>query len=287
MFNNMKLMNNKSNIMFKNKLLTLSFALVTSLTLFFVGCDNNSVTDLGTGTLEVALHDAPANYEEVNVFIERVEVNNGVTDEGWIEISTPQQSYDLLELTNGAMEVLGSTELEAGTYEQIRLVLSSTGHSVVIDGTEHEMFVPSGEQTGIKLNVNAEIQPDITYTLLLDFDAARSVVERGTGQSGVEYLLKPVISATNEAITGNIGGTVEPVDAQPFIYAIADSDTLSSTKADTTDGTFKLIGLEEGSYTISVDPTNDMYQSSDTSGVEVTIGQTNDIGTITLPETQN
>lgn len=273
--------------MFSNKFLSFTTALITILTLTFIGCDNNSVTDLGTGTLEVALHDAPANYEEVNVFIERVEVNNGTTEEGWIEISSPQQSYDLLELTNGAMEVLGSAELEAGTYEQIRLVLSSNGHSVVIDGTEYDMFVPSGEQTGIKLNVNAEIQPDITYTLLLDFDAARSVVERGSSQSGAEYLLEPVISATNEAITGNIGGTVEPVDAQPFIYAIANSDTLSSTKADTTDGTFKLIGLEEGTYTISVDPTNDLYQSSDTSGVDLTIGQTNDIGTITLSETQN
>lgn len=275
--------------MFSNKIFTALFALLTTVTLLFVSCDNNSVTDTtpGTGTLEVQLHDAPANYEEVNVFVESVEVNNGQSEEGWVEISSPQQSYDLLTLTNGATEVLGSAELEEGTYEQIRLILSSNGHSVVIDGTEHDMFVPSGEQTGIKLNVNAEIEPDITYTLLLDFDAARSVVERGNEQSGIEYLLKPVISASNEAITGNIAGTVEPVDAQPFIYAIANSDTLSSTKADTTNGTFKLIGLEEGTYTISVDPTNDTYQSSDTTGVEVTIGETNEIGTVTLPEAQN
>ncbi|MFP8489214.1 DUF4382 domain-containing protein [Gracilimonas sp. Q87] len=275
--------------MFSNKIITTTFALLTTVTLLFVSCDNNSVTDptTGTGTLEVLLHDAPANYEAVNVFVESVEVNNGQTEEGWVEISTPQQSYDLLTLTNGATEVLGSAELETGTYEQIRLILSSNGHSVIVDGTEHDMFVPSGEQTGIKLNVNAEIVPDITYTLLLDFDAARSVVERGNTQSGIEYLLKPVISATNEAITGNIAGAVEPVEAQPFIYAIANSDTLSSTKADTTDGTFKLIGLEEGTYTISVDPTNETYQSSDTTGVDVTIGETNNIGTVILSETQN
>lgn len=275
--------------MFTNKLLSALLVLFTASSLLLVSCDDNAVTDpsTGTGTLEVLLHDAPANYEAVNVFIERVEVNNGQTEGGWETISTPEQSYNLLELVNGATEVLGSAELEAGTYEQIRLILSSNGHSVVVDGTEHDLFVPSGEQTGIKLNVNAEIEPDITYTLLLDFDAARSVVERGNENSGIEYLLQPVISASNEAVTGNVSGAVEPVDAQPFIYAIADSDTLSSTKADTTDGTFKLIGLEEGSYTISVDPTNDLYQTSDTSGVEITIGQTNDIGTITLSETQN
>lgn len=274
--------------MLLKRLLSISFAALIGISLLIVGCEDTTIgTDSdGTGTLEVLLHDAPANYEEVNVFIERVEVNNGETEGGWETISTPEQSYDLLELVNGAMEVLGSAELEAGTYEQIRLILSSGGHSVVVDGTEHDMFVPSGEQTGIKLNVNAEIEPGITYTLLLDFDAARSVVERGNEQSGIRYLLKPVISASNEAVTGNISGTIEPIDAQPFIYAIAESDTLSSTKADTSDGTFMLVGLEEGTYTVSVDPTNDAYQTSDTTGVEVTVGDTNDIGTVTLSETQ-
>lgn len=271
--------------MLPKKLLSIPIAIILSLTIIFISCDNAGTGASGdTGTMEVQLHDAPTNYEEVNVFIESVEINNSEEDNGWEEFSSPQQTYDLLELTNGATEVLGSKELPAGTYEQIRLILSSDGHSVVVDGQEHDMFVPSGEQTGIKLNVNAEIQPDITYTLLLDFDASRSVVERGNEHSGIDYLLKPVISATNEAETGNIAGTVDPVDAEPFVYAIADSDTLSSTKADTSDGSFKLIGLENGSYTVSVDPTNDNYQSKDTTGVEVTVGETNDIGTIELSE---
>jgi hypothetical protein len=133
--------------------------------------------------------------------------------------------------------------------------------------------------------VNAVIQPDITYTLLLHFDASRSVVERGNEQSGgVEYLLKLVISATNEAESGNIGGGVDPIEAEPFVYAITNSDTLSSIKADTTDGSFKLIGMEGGTYTVSVDPTNDNYQSKDTTDVEVTVGETNEIGTIELSQ---
>lgn len=266
--------------MLPKKLTTLPFALLFGLSLLFTGC----AQDGGTGTLEVLLHDAPANYDEVNVFIERVEVNNAETDTGWVEINSPQQSYDLLDLTNGAMEVLGSKQLEAGIYNQIRLILSRDGHSVVVDGVEHAMFVPSGAQTGIKLNVNAEIEPDITYTLLLDFDAARSVVVQGTDQSGTEYLLKPVIRATNEAITGNISGTVEPNDVETFVYAISGTETLSSTKVSEVDGTFKLIGLEAGSYTVSVEPVSDNYQTEEISDVEVTVGETNDIGTITLSQ---
>ncbi|MGK7371246.1 MAG: DUF4382 domain-containing protein, partial [Candidatus Halalkalibacterium sp. M3_1C_030] len=143
--------------MIPKKLLKLPFALLFAFSLLFSGC----AQDGGTGTLEVLLHDAPANYDEVNVFIESVEVNNADTDTGWVEINSPKQSYNLLDLTNGAMEVLGSKQLEAGLYNQIRLILSRDGHSVVIDGVEHDMFVPSGAQTGIKLNVNAEIEPDI------------------------------------------------------------------------------------------------------------------------------
>lgn len=267
------------------QLLAIPLAIMLVFSVILVGCNGSGTgSSGGTGTLEVMLHDAPANYEEVNVFIERVEVNNAEDDTGWVEINSPQQIYDLLELTNGAMEVLGSKELPAGTYNQIRLILSSDGHSVVADGQEHSMFVPSGEQTGIKLNVNAEVEEDITYTLLLDFDASRSVVKTGNQQAGSQYLLKPVVKATNEAITGNISGVVEPTDSDAFVYAIADSDTLSSTKADTANGSFKLIGLEEGAYTVSVDPTNETYQSKDTTGVEVTVGETNEIGTIELSE---
>lgn len=269
--------------MVRNNIFSYTIAVLFALSVSLAGCDNpgTNVTD-GTGTLEVLLHDAPADYQEVNVFIERVEVNNAKDDTGWVEIATPQQTYNLLELTNGATEELGTAELPAGTYEQIRLILGSEGHSVVIDSVEHGLFVPSGEQTGIKLVVNAEIEEGQTYTLLLDFDAARSVVKRGN--SGRDFLLKPVIKASSQATTGSIAGAVEPADAGAFVYAIMESDTVSSTKADTSDGAFKLIGLEEGTYTVSADPSDENYQSADTTGVEVTAGETTDIGTIDLPE---
>ncbi|MFH5885057.1 DUF4382 domain-containing protein [Halalkalibaculum sp. DA3122] len=261
--------------------------LIMGLGLLISGCDESGTsTNSGMGTLEVRMHDAPASYDEVNVFVERVEINREEDSEGWMTISEPQQTYNLLELTNGAYTVLGDTTLETGTYHQIRLILNSDGHSVVVDGEEKSMFVPSGAQTGIKLNVDAEIEEDLEYVLLLDFDASRSVVKRGQGQANPEYLLKPVINATNAAVTGNIDGTVTPVESEPVVYAIAGSDTLATTYADTTDGYFKLIGLEEGSYTVAFDPTNTDFSPEDTSGVEVTVGETNELGTIELEQAQ-
>lgn len=241
------------------------------------GCSIDSTPSMGT--LQVKMHDAPADYDEVNIFIERVEVNNTTGDQGWQTISEPNESFNLLELTNGVFEVIADTELEVGTYPQIRLVVSRDANTVVINGEEHGLFVPSGSETGVKLNVNAEIQEGIVYTLLLDFDALRSVVKTGQAPNP-GYILKPVIRATNEAITGNIGGVVEPFEARAIVYAIAGDDTLSTTFADEENGEFLLVGLEAGSYTVSVEA--ETYSSESFDGVEVTVGETTEMETIVL-----
>ncbi|HMB98298.1 MAG TPA: DUF4382 domain-containing protein [Balneolaceae bacterium] len=251
----------------------ISFAALL-LIVFTVGCSTNS--DSGTGTLEVKLHDAPVAFDEVNIFVERIEINKEDSEEGWIVVSEPNQSYNILELVNGEFEVLGITDLETGFYQQFRLIVSRDNNSVVIDGETHDLFIPSGAQTGVKLNINAEIEEDIRYVLLLDFDAKRSVVEAGQA-APLSFLLKPVIRATNEAITGNISGTVTPVDAQPAVYAIVGNDTLSTTFADEVTGEFKLIGLEEGTYTVSVEPQEGDYAEETIDGVEVLVGETTEL----------
>ncbi|PAU95093.1 hypothetical protein CK503_02520 [Aliifodinibius salipaludis] len=269
--------------MILKRITLIPFALLIGLSILFVGCGTDS--DTGSGTMTVEMADAPIDSADaVNVFIESVEVNREGSSDGWVTLNEPQQEYDLLELTNGATTIIGSSELEAGTYQQIRLILSQDGHSVEVDGRSYDMKVPSGPETGIKLNINAEIQEDIEYVLLLDFDASRSVVKAGQNNPAVQYLLKPVISATEKAITGNIEGTVDPFEAQPVVYAIAGSDTLTSTIADTSDGYFKLIGLEEGTYDVSVNPRNDTYSEKTVTDVDVTVENTSELGTIELPQ---
>lgn len=251
----------------------------------FTGCSGGTGSEGGVGTMTVEMTDAPIDSADaVNVSIERVEVNNQEDSEGWIALNEVNETYNLLELVNGATTVLGSKGLEAGTYNQIRLILAQDGHSVVIDGEEYAMMVPSGAQTGVKLNINAEIEPDIEYVILLDFDASRSVVKAGQNNPAVQYLLKPVIKATNKAVTGSIGGSVNPAEAQPVVYAIAGSDTLASTIADTSNGDFKLIGLEEGNYSVSIDARKETHQDTTIEEVSVTVGETADLGTVELSQ---
>lgn len=248
-----------------------------------VGCSTDSTP--GMGTMEVLLHDAPADYDEVNVHIDRVEVNNTANaEQGWQVISEPDQQYNLLELSNGVFEKIGEIELEEGLYPQIRLILSRDNNTVVVDGATHDLVIPSGQETGVKLNVNAEIEAGFVYTLLLDFDALQSVVKTGEA-SNPGYVLKPVIRATSEAVTGNIEGEVTPLDARAAVFAIAGEDTLSSTYADEESGYFMLVGLEGGTYDVSVEAREDGYDSEYIENVEVTVGETTDLETIELQAT--
>jgi len=169
-------------------------------------------------------------------------------------------------------------EVQNGHLQKYENILNDE-NSVVIAGETFAMQVPSGEQTGLKLNINAEIQAGITYTLLLDFDAYRSVVQKGVMN---QFLLKPVIRATNEAITGNISGTISQAEARAAVYAIQESDTLSTTFADTTSGEFMLVGLESGSYTVSVEPREDGFEATSITDVSVNVGESSSVGEIEL-----
>lgn len=275
------------------KQLSLLFSIFFALFIGFTACDSTN-SDGGTGTMEVTMTDAPANYDSVNVTINSVRIHKNTDAEtdstesdedaeenGWITITDEQMKVNLLELTNGNQVMLGAEELESGTYSQVRFILGDD-NTVTVDGETHDLQTPSAQQSGLKLNVNAEVEENSTYTLLVDFDAARSVVEQGNGG----YLLKPVLRAVNLAETGSIAGNVQPSDFSTNVMAIHEEDTVTTTiTAD--NGDFKIIGLTEGTYDVTFDPDSDQYADTTVTDVEVTVGQEYAIEDMQLKETSN
>ncbi|MDZ7681870.1 MAG: DUF4382 domain-containing protein [Fodinibius sp.] len=256
----------------------------------FTACDSTS-SNGGTGTMDVTMTDAPANYDSVHVTINEVRVrheedenddsegedaDNESKEDGWVTISDQQMRVNLLELTNGSQVSLGSQELESGTYSQIRLILGDD-NTVTVDGETHNLQTPSAQQSGLKLNIDADVEEDTQYSLLIDFDAARSIVQQGNGS----YLLKPVLRAVNLAETGAITGNIQPTDFKTNVLAVTDDDTVTSTiTAD--NGDFKIIGLTEGTYDVVFDPSSDQYSDSTQTGIDVTANEDTDLGTIEL-----
>jgi len=258
----------------------LSMLICSFLMLSLLVSCNNDDNNAGTSRVEVRLTDAPGDYEEVNVDIQDVQVNpeddnGGDDDSGWVSLSVNKGVYDLKKLTNGIDTLLGSADLPAGKISQIRLILGPN-NTVKVDGHVLPLTTPSGQQSGLKIHVKEELKDGITYKVLLDFDAARSIGARGNG----DYNLKPVIRSITEALDGAIGGTVHPGGSRATVYAILGTDT-ASTSIDTLSGAFLVRGLQAGTYKVVVSPRAG-YQSKEISGVNVTTGNVTSVGVVEL-----
>ena len=231
----------------------------------------------GNGILAVRLTDAPAAYDAVNIAVEsvRVHVDSGDSVSGWYTISDSPSMYDLLQFTGGRDTLIAEGEIPAGHYSQIRLLIGN-GSNVVVGGVTHPLEIPSGSQSGLKLNIQATIIGGVKYVLLLDFDASRSIVVTGNGR----YLLKPVIKTVATAVSGSLTGVVSPAATNPTVWAVAGTDT-SSTIADTT-GFFIFKYLSPATYSLTIVPADTTYRDTTLANVVVLAAQTTDVGTITL-----
>ncbi len=196
------------------------------LFLALAGCSSNSgSSSLGSGDLNVSLTDAPSpDYKAVYISVNQVEVkassDNG--ENGWQVVDIVNKTINLLDFTGGILEDLGTRNLPAQTYNQLRLVLASApddennlngdphpfaNYVILNDGSDtvHELKVPSGYQSGIKLVKQFSIAVSGLTELILDFDAMKSVVQ--AGNSG-QWILKPVIEVLDTVTLARIDGSV-------------------------------------------------------------------------------
>jgi Domain of unknown function (DUF4382)/Carboxypeptidase regulatory-like domain len=243
----------------------MKFKVASILTTFSIigllGCGGSS----GSGNaptqsaINVSLVDGPTSaYRSLFVNIQSIQISKDGAS--WTTLSTLNgPPIDLLTLTGGVSESLAKgVTLDAGTYGQIRLLLGSTGNTVVLnDGTSHDLTIPSGTQTGIKLVGPFVVQPGTTADVWIDFDAAHSIQLVGAGASG-KYMLRPTVFAYEKAVTGSISGTLTDANgavALPNVPVLAEvmdsSGNPSVVRSTATDAT--------GKYTLDLLPVGGTY----------------------------
>lgn len=248
------------------KLIILLFIATSIIT----SCSDSEVSQ----RIQIRLTDAPGDFDEVNIDIQGIEyhLSDGNQSSGWMTMDNVNTGvFNLLDFANGIDTVLADTELSAGKISQIRLLLGSY-NSLVIDSIKYPLTTPSAQTSGLKLNLHDDLLNGITYKILLDFDAARSIVKHGSN-----YSLKPVIKVVSEAQNGAITGTINPVEASPAVFAIQNDDTVTTF----TDSLgFYLIGnLDEGNYTVFFDA-DTLFNDTTILNVEVNLGEITDMGVI-------
>lgn len=208
----------------------------------------------------------------------------------------PKQ-LDLLALTGGLSDfLLDKHTLSAGHYDWIRLMVDTGGSldSYVVDASgSHELTIPSGDETGLKLNRGFDVAAGGDVDFTLDFDLRKSIHVTGTG----DYMLRPTVRMVDSIEVGRIAGTVSPSliisGCTPAVYVFQGSNvtpqdisgspsdpvTTATVKLDNATGQYRYTAafLEPEDYTVSFtcqaaqdDPTiNDAIAFSGTANVTV------------------
>ena len=254
-------------------------------------------------------------YAHVYVTITDVQANisssAGPNDSGWVDLTpslskAPKQIDLLGQASNQCfLASLGDAQqLQAGTYEQIRIILADNSLSISGNacgnsancvmltsdpGTAHALQLSSEAKTGLKIpsgqiaSGGFTIAAGQTKDLDIDFNTCSSIVPEGNGQ----YRLKPVlhageVSTTSSSINGVVldGATGKPVIGSVFV-AVEQKDSggvdrvIQSTTANA-DGSFVFCPLPAGTYDIVIagSRTSDGALYSPTIVTGVSVGST-------------
>lgn len=229
------------------------------------------------GQVKLAVTDAPVDdATAVVVQFTGVELQPADGQRVDFDFAAPRQ-IDLLALNGGESELLlDGVEVPAGRYNFIRLkvLTSRTGlesHIDLVDGTTHPLFVPSGAESGLKLNRGFVVPAGGTSDFTIDFDLRKSVHE--PQNAGDAYLLRPTLRIVDNTVVGEISGTVDATlagaaNCTPAVYAYSGADvapddvdgtapepvstaTVLPPDATSAEYRYTLAFLEAGTYTVA------------------------------------
>lgn len=160
--------------------------MIPVITLIAISCKKESP---GDSYMTVKMTDTPADYLAVNVEILGASVN--IDNHGWIDVPVATGVYNLLSLQNDVTTTLATdVHIPPGHANQLRLLVGNNNTITTVNGT-YSLKIPSGDESGIKINLNEDFNSSHHTVIVLDFDAGASVVENGSSHDS--FSLKPVI----------------------------------------------------------------------------------------------
>lgn len=197
-----------------------------------------------TGLISLGISDGPV-HDAKKVCISFDEIEFKGNGQSIVVDLDPAESVNLLEFQgSNAMPILVSEELPAGEYQWLRLGIDAerlgtggTGDSsetecdgegsyiVMNDGAVYNLYVPSGEETGLKLVGGYTIPADGSVIFTAEFDLMKSV----TDPDGLspDVILRPTLRLVNNAAAGTLTGQVSNALATaeacaPSVYVFND-----------------------------------------------------------------
>ena len=190
-------------------------------TLLASGCSDTGSNSMNggrggaaNGMLTLSITDAAVdNATEVWVQFAAIELKPSIGPSFTVTFDAPAD-INLLSLQGSLSQDLFNSEVvPSGTYEWVRLAVNTdvdilTGVSpstiVMDDGGVHNLTVPSGNQSGLKINTGFIVGANSETAMTIDFDLRKSIV-----MSSGDYHLKPVLRLVENDDAGMIAGSVD------------------------------------------------------------------------------
>lgn len=196
-----------------------------------------------TGILSLSVTDAPVD-EARNVVVQFSGVafkREGSAPEMVENLTPTPRQIDLLQYQEGrAAVLLDDVILPAGRYQWLRLIVDNQpnvrdSYLVLDSGAECELRVPSGAESGLKLNRGFTLPADGSVALTVDFDLHQSIHappgQRGSGLACTQgFLMRPTLRLVDDADVGAIAGRVDAplvtADCMPKVYVFDGTDVV-------------------------------------------------------------
>ncbi len=146
--------------------------------------------------------------------------------------------------------------MTGGKYNWLRLKVNESASYLTNSTGRHDLTIPSGSESGLKVVNGFTVPQDGTVALTIDFDLRKSVLE--PSQSGGAYKLKPVLHLVQNDKTGHISGTMPSTTVNASgcgtaaIYLFEGSnitaDDLDGINADPVDSSLVKLNNSNGNY---------------------------------------
>lgn len=232
-----------------------------------------------TGTLAVEATDAPFAHglvEEATITVTRISVHaDAGASSGFLTLfeadpgaspPVPPRVLDLAVLVNGATQPLALSQVPAGSYRQVRLLVSDAflrltngrEYSTSPQNGQLPLQLTSRDTSGFKVFIAPPVAVGggLDPTLLLDFDLTRTFLPNpaNDAENATSYQLQPVIRATafETELSGTVlvAGTTVPADSATVSVLEAGTTTVLATTATNADGKYAILGLAPATYDV-------------------------------------